>query len=116
MVKKVTISLSDELLARIDAEAAERGESRSLIVQEASANYLAQTGEERLRQAHRARVQEAIKTMKLIAAEPSKDPRSSLEILREIRETNDSAPLWGTPEREQWEREHRRGERFDAGL
>lgn len=116
MVRKVTISLPDDLLDRIDAEAAERGESRSLIVQEASAAYLSQTVEERAQQARRARIDAAIRTMKRIAAKPSMDPRPSLEILREIRETHDGAPLWGTAEREEWERERRGGEQSDAGL
>lgn len=53
MVSKVTISLPEDVLARIAAEAAARGESRSLIVQEASARYLAQTAEERALQARR---------------------------------------------------------------
>ncbi len=96
MASKVTISLPDDLLARIDAEAAARGESRSLIVQEASACYLAQTAEERSRQARRARVIEAVKAMKSISAEPVVDSRTSLEILREIRGTDDAAPAKGT--------------------
>ena len=115
-MSKVTISLPEELLARIDAEAAERGESRSLIVREASASYLAQTAEERAQQVRRTRVREAVVTMKRIATEPSRDPRPTLEILREIRETHDSAPAWGTPERGQWERERKNEGPADAGI
>jgi len=91
MVSKVTVSLPDDLLARIDAEAAARGESRSLIVQEASACYLAQTAEERAQQARRVRVGDAIRAMKSISASAVLDTRPSLEILREVRATDDAA-------------------------
>jgi len=93
MVSKVTISLTDDLLARIDAEAAACGKSRSLIVQEASACHLAQTAEERSRQAHRVRVAAAVKAMKSISAVPALDSCTSLEILREVRGTDDAAPV-----------------------
>ena len=90
MTSKVTVSLPDGLLARIDAEAAARGESRSFIVQEASACYLAQSAEERAQQVHRARVAEAVRAMKSISATAVLDPRPSIEILREVRETGDT--------------------------
>jgi len=94
MVRKVTVSLPDELAAEIDAAAAEQGVSRSEIVQEASAHYLALTVEERAAEERRSRAMRALEGMKRIAAMPKRDPRPSLEILREIRETDDSAPMW----------------------
>lgn len=105
MVRKVTVSLPDELLERIDREAQEAGVSRSELVQEASAHYLAHTVDERVRDEQRARRLRAIEGMREIGRMPSRDPRPSLEILREIREFDGGGPPWGTPEREQWERE-----------
>lgn len=102
MVRKVTVSVPDELLARIDAEAVALGVSRSEIVQEASAHYLSQTAEERARAALVARRKLAIQRMAEIGAGSERDPRSSLEIIKEGR-CFQGAPLWGSPERAAWE-------------
>jgi Arc/MetJ-type ribon-helix-helix transcriptional regulator len=96
MRAKVTISLPKELLAKLDAEAATRGVSRSELVQEAARTYLGQTQEERAEEARRARMREAVEGMRAMAARnPRLDGRPSLEILREIREGRDPAPLRG---------------------
>jgi hypothetical protein len=96
MRAKVTRSLSEELLAKLDAEAATRGVSRSELVQEAARTYLGQTQEERAEEARRARMREAVEGMRAMAARnPRLDGRPSLEILREIREGRDPAPLRG---------------------
>jgi predicted transcriptional regulator len=94
MVAKVTISLPEELLARLDAEAASAGASRSWVAQEAMAGYLAQSAEEREAAARLAKADELME--RLIHFEDGveiRDDRPSLEILREIRETDDSAPM-----------------------
>lgn len=96
MVAKVTVSLSDELLAQLDAAAAELGRSRSSLVQEATAAYLGKTLEERVDDARRTRILGAIEKMRHFEdGAVIHDDRPSLEILREIRETDDSAPLRG---------------------
>jgi predicted transcriptional regulator len=96
MVSRVTISLSDELLARLDAEAEAQGCARSFVAQEAMASYLGKTAEQRAEEERRASIGRAIKGMREMAARnPRLDGRPSLEILREIRDTNDSAPLRG---------------------
>jgi len=94
MVARVTISLPEELLARVDAEAASAGTSRSWLAQEAMANYLGKSLEQRLEDERRASIAEAIEGMRHFEeGRVIRDDRPSLEILREIRETNDSAPM-----------------------
>jgi len=96
MTAKVTISLPDELLERLDTEAAGAGASRSELVQESLASYLGKTAEERAVEARRARMLEALEGMRTMQDRyPLLDDRPTLEILREVRETDDSAPLRG---------------------
>jgi len=98
---KVTISLPEELLAKLDAEADALGVSRSELVQEATGTYLGQTAEERAEEARRARLRAAMERMQEMADNnPMLDGRPTLEILREIRATDDSAPLRGHEEPE----------------
>lgn len=86
MVAKVTVSLPEDLLARLDAEADSLGVSRSLLVQEATASYLGKNADERAAEVRKARVRAAIQGMREMAARnPRLDGRNSLEILREIR-------------------------------
>lgn len=94
MVAKVTISLPEELLARLDAEAASAGASRSWVAQEAMASYLGKTVEQRLEDERRASIAEAIEGMRHFEdGRVVRDDRPMLEILREIRATDDSAPM-----------------------
>lgn len=96
MTAKVTISLPDELLERLDAEARELGVARSELVQESLATYLGKTTDEREAEARRVRMMDVIERMRTFDQRyPTYDDRPSLEILREIRETDDSAPLRG---------------------
>jgi predicted transcriptional regulator len=102
MVRKVTISLPDELAEKIDREARSAGISRSELVQEASAHYIAHTTGE-LERVRAARLS-AIEMMREIGELPERDSRPTLEILKEGRDFP-NAPLPGSPEREQWEAE-----------
>ncbi len=96
MTAKVTVSLPDDLLSRLDAEARELGVARSELVQESLATYLGKTADERQADARRARMLWALEGMRTFAeGRTVHDDRPSLEILREIRETDDSAPLRG---------------------
>jgi len=96
MTARVTISLPDELLERLDVDADEAGVSRSEIVQESLASYLGKSGQERADEARRRRMLEAIEGMRSMQERyPVLDDRPTLEILREIRETDDSASLRG---------------------
>ncbi|MHB1017016.1 MAG: ribbon-helix-helix protein, CopG family [Coriobacteriia bacterium] len=97
MTAKVTISLPDELLEQLDAAASEAGAARSELVQESLVAYLGKTAEERQAEARRARMEWALEGMRTFADRHPViyDDRPTLEILREIRETDDSAPLRG---------------------
>jgi predicted transcriptional regulator len=94
MVAKVTISLPEELLAKLDAEAASAGASRSWVAQEAMAGYLSQTAEQREAAERMRRADDLME--RLLHFEDGleiRDDRPSLEILREVRATDDSAPM-----------------------
>lgn len=94
MVAKVTISLPEELLARLDAEAASAGASRSWVAQEAMAGYLSLSTEEREAAARAAKADELVERLQHFwDGVEIRDDRPSLEILREVRETDDSAPM-----------------------
>jgi predicted transcriptional regulator len=96
MTAKVTISLPDELLERLDSEARELGVPRSELVQESLATYLGKSAEERQAEARRVRMLEALEGMRTMHERyPVYDDRPSLQILREIREADDAAPLRG---------------------
>jgi predicted transcriptional regulator len=94
MAARVTISLPDDLLARLDADAEAQARSRSELVQESIASYLGKTAEERELEARKKRAHEVIEALrKFRVGRQVRDDRPSLEILREIRETDDSAPM-----------------------
>lgn len=93
MTARVTISLPDVLLDRLDAEADLLGVARSELVQESLATYLGKSAEERASEAKRARMVEAFEGMRTMQDRyPLLDDRPTLEILREVRATDDSAP------------------------
>lgn len=86
MYAKVTVSLPEDLLAAIDSDALREGTTRSGLVQEAAEEYLARkssAAEERYR-----RGMAAVSAMREMARLPSRDPRPSLEILRELRDND----------------------------
>lgn len=96
MTARVTISLPDDLLERLDADASAAGVPRSELVQESIAAYLGKTAEERARDARRQRALEALERMRNFhVGREIHDDRPTLEILREVRETDDSSPLRG---------------------
>jgi predicted transcriptional regulator len=94
MVAKVTISLPEELLEKLDAEADALGRSRSFVAREAMATYLGKTVEQRVEDERRARLAWAIEAMRTFqVGRTIRDDRPTLEILREVRATDDSAPM-----------------------
>lgn len=86
---KFTISMPENLLAEIDAEAEASGTTRSGVIREAAAVYLRQRREADAAAARRVRVRDAMAIMREISAEPHADSRSTLEILREVRDLGD---------------------------
>lgn len=94
MQARVTVSLPAELLERLDADAKAAGVSRSELVQESIASYLGKSAADRVADERRRRMLAALEGMRTLGERyPAVDGRPSLEILREIRETDDSAPL-----------------------
>ncbi len=94
MYARVTISLPEELLERLDADAGAAGSSRSELVQESIAAYLGKSAEQRADEARRRTMLDALEGMRTMQDRYAiLDDRPTLEILREIRETDDSAPL-----------------------
>ena len=61
---KVNVSLPDELLREVDSLAEEMSRSRSGLVQEATARYVAQAREERAAAERAARIEAAIAKMR----------------------------------------------------
>lgn len=68
MTAKVTISLSDDLLARLDAEAAALKTTRSALLQKAAASFLVRAPEDRQDDARRQRVLAAVDSIRAMAA------------------------------------------------
>jgi predicted transcriptional regulator len=63
---KVNVSLPDELLAEVDEIARELDRSRSGLVQEATAEYVAHVREERAEAQRRAEIEEAFAGMRRV--------------------------------------------------
>jgi predicted transcriptional regulator len=97
MVARVTISLPEELLARLDAVADELGVTRSEIVREAGAVYVTQRDEVAVRDARLQRFAEDRRFLDELRALPGLDGRPSLEILHEVRQAEASAEPPSTP-------------------
>lgn len=92
MTAKITISLPEKLLEAVDAEARTLGESRSALIQEATSSYLGQTAEQRARGRRRAGVERALVIAADLRGEPVRDSRPTIDILRQIRDTDDNTP------------------------
>jgi len=79
-----------------DPEARELGVPRSELVQESLATYLGKSAEERQAETRRARMLDALERLCAFPDDRAVfDERSSLEMLDEVRESDDSAPLRG---------------------
>ncbi len=72
---KVNVSLPDELLLQVDELAEELDRSRSGLVQEATAHYVAHLRAEQAEREHRESIERGIKEMRSIAHElpPGRD-------------------------------------------
>jgi predicted transcriptional regulator len=85
MADRITITLPDGLVEELDRLAVEAGTSRSGIIREASASYVA---ERRTAERDRARVAAVDDTLALferMRRTPPLDDRPVLEVLREMR-------------------------------
>jgi len=87
-VAKVTISLPADLLADIDELAIGDGESRSFVMREAATRYVVHARETEAAATRRRGVDAAMALMAEVGRMPVLDDRTSLEILRELREND----------------------------
>lgn len=84
---KVNVSLPDELLAEVDEIARELDRSRSGLVQEATAQYVARLREEQAEEKRRAEITEAMKAMREISEQIPAGPDTT-EIIRRDRDSD----------------------------
>lgn len=68
---KVNVSLPNELLSQVDEIARDRGRSRSGLVQEATAHYVAHLREEQAERERQEGIERGIKEMRSLAQELS---------------------------------------------
>jgi metal-responsive CopG/Arc/MetJ family transcriptional regulator len=84
---KINVSIPDDLLVEIDAFAAELRQSRSGLVAEASARYVAELQSERVARRRRDDIRAAIREAREIARSvPAGE--DTTEIIRRDRDTN----------------------------
>lgn len=86
MTERITITLPDGLVAELDAIAESEGLSRSGVIREASARYVAGVRAERTAERRRAAADELIAFIEDLRRSPALDDRPVLDILREVRE------------------------------
>lgn len=87
---KLNISMPQELLEVIDSEAATLGLSRSGLIQEASARYVATARSDREAELRRLRTQKASERMQHIGRELGLDGAEAVELLRASRDAEGS--------------------------
>ena len=96
--ERVTITLPADLVAQIDAIAQSRVASRSSIVREASAQYIAATQAQLHEQQLSAATDDLISFLDELQAAPVLEDRPVLEILRELRGGALDAPQTRDPD------------------
>lgn len=85
MVTRVTVTLPDDVLLELDGVADEEGVTRSEVVREAAATYLAGRGASRAARLRQEAVTDGIAWLEQLSLKHAADGESSLEVLREIR-------------------------------
>lgn len=85
MAVRVTVTLTEALLARLDVIASEEGLTRSEVVREASTEYVATHVASREARAREAAVAEGVDWLEEVAARTAADGRRSTDLLRELR-------------------------------
>ena len=85
---RVTVSLPDALLVKLDELAEGEGISRSELVREASAHYVVHRSEKAEAHTRREAISDGLQWLQEISTEPAIDDRPSIEILRDLRDTD----------------------------
>lgn len=92
-VDKFSISLPEDLLAQVDELAAADGLTRSAIIREAAADYVATRKSEQYAARRRERVDRAIVGFRGIAQRWGGDDRSGTQYLRDLRSELEGDPV-----------------------
>ncbi len=88
---KLNISMPEELLVELDAEADELGLSRSGLIQEASAIYIASAREDREAERHRLRTLSAAQRMREAGTRLGLAGQDPVRLLAELRVADESS-------------------------
>ncbi|MBA4370665.1 MAG: hypothetical protein C0418_03690 [Coriobacteriaceae bacterium] len=91
MAERITITLPAKLVTELDALAERDGLSRSAVVREASARYVAGARQAEAAERRRTATDELLAFLEELRASPALDGRPGLEILREVREDSHEA-------------------------
>jgi len=91
-VDKFSISLPGSLTRDIDEIASSEGSTRSAVIREAAAAYVASRRSAVYEQARRDRIDQALAGFAEVAAGWGADERTSLDYLRELRGESDQPP------------------------
>ncbi len=98
MAARVTITLPEDVLDRLDTIAHEEGVTRSDVVREAAAHYLTERTDRHEATARKHAVEDGIAWLESIAAAAQEESQDSLTVLRELRDAEPTgSPL--EPER-----------------
>lgn len=85
-IDKISISLPSDLTAEIDVIAEEDGTSRSGVVREATLAYINKRRSKEAEKKRQDSIQRAIDGFEELAKQWGHDERSSVELLRELRD------------------------------
>ena len=88
MVVRVTVTLPEDVLGKLDAIARDEGVTRSDVVREAAADYVVSHAETKESERREAAVLDGLAWLEGIALRTGSDTRLSLEVLRELRGTS----------------------------
>ncbi len=91
MVVRVTVTLPEDILGKLDAIARDESVTRSDVVREAAADYVVSHAESMVSKRREAAVLDGLAWLEGIALRTVSDTRPSLEILRELRGTRSLA-------------------------
>ena len=84
-VEKFSISLPEDLAGQVDDLAAAEGLTRSALIREATASYVASRASAAHEAERRARIDEALAGFDVVASAWGADDRSGIDYLREVR-------------------------------
>jgi predicted transcriptional regulator len=92
MSERITISLPADLVDEIDGIASASGASRSAVIREASARYVADVQRSAIDARREAAVDDTLAFLEKLRQAPVLDERPVVDILRELRGTLETEP------------------------